>query len=169
MFRAHAAHYEKLFFADLDALGVRPPHAIPRITDHMPQIISFIEKLEDTGFAYAGGAGGANGEARSVYFDVSAFRNAGHVYGKLEPWKVGTAELASEGESNFAAREKRSDQVHKWAVLYTSTCIKDPVMFHVPDQALPSVALVRALCVCEARSLWVWLLEALAMFSVHSK
>lgn len=107
--RAHAARFEKEFFDDLDALGVRPPHAIPRITDHMPQIIAYIERLEGLGFAYAGGGGGDAG--RSVYFDVAAFRKAGHRYGKLEPWKVGTAELASEGESDFGAREKRSDQV----------------------------------------------------------
>lgn len=106
--RAHAARYEKEFFADLDALGVRPPHCIPRITDHMPQIIAYIERIEDRGFAYAAGADSAN---RSVYFDVGAFTKAGHRYGKLEPWKVGTVELAAEGESNFGAREKRSDQV----------------------------------------------------------
>ena len=74
----------------------------------MPQIIAFIERIEALGFAYAAGA---DAERRSVYFDVAAFRKAGHRYGKLEPWKVGSAELASEGESNFATREKRSDQV----------------------------------------------------------
>lgn len=32
-------------------------------------------------------------------------------YGKLEPWKVGSADLASEGESNFKTTEKRGAQV----------------------------------------------------------
>eukprot|EP00892_Ulva_mutabilis_P004454 jgi/Ulvmu1/2380/UM130_0013.1 len=107
IYRAHAARYEKEFFDDLDALGVRPPHSAPRITDHMPQIIAFIERIEERGFAYAAGA---DESCRSVYFDVAAFRKAGHRYGKLEPWKVGSAALAAEGESNFGTREKRSDQ-----------------------------------------------------------
>jgi cysteinyl-tRNA synthetase len=44
----------------------------------------------------------------SVYFDTKAFRDAGHTYGKLNPWAVGSSELASESESNFETTEKRS-------------------------------------------------------------
>lgn len=71
--RAHAAEFEKQFFEDLDALGCRVPSAIPRITDHIPEIVSFIEKIMKNGFAYAAGDEGN----KSVYFDTAAFRAAG--------------------------------------------------------------------------------------------
>jgi cysteinyl-tRNA synthetase len=84
------------------------PHAAPRVTDHMREIVAFIGRIEDVGLAYAAG----EGDNKSVYFDVAAFRKAGHVYGKLEPWAVGSAELASESEGNFTTKEKKSEQVH---------------------------------------------------------
>lgn len=51
------------------------------------------------------------GSAGSVYFDTTSFREKGHVYGKLNPWAVGSA-LAAEGEvgGDFAAGGKRSLQ-----------------------------------------------------------
>lgn len=107
--REHAARYEAAFFADLAALGCRPPHAAPRVTDHIPEIVAFVRRIEERGFAYASGRGGDG--AKSVYFDVAAFRRAGHTYGRLEPASVGSLELAAEGESDFGSRDKRSEQV----------------------------------------------------------
>jgi cysteinyl-tRNA synthetase len=75
---------EAAFFDDLRALGARPPHAAPRVTDHMPQVVAYVEKIVAQGFAYAAG----QGDDKSVYFDVAAFRKAGHTYGKLKPWAV---------------------------------------------------------------------------------
>jgi cysteinyl-tRNA synthetase len=72
--RAHAAEYEKQFFDDLAALNCRMPHAIPRITDHIPEIVTFISTIMANGFAYAAG----NEGNKSVYFDTAAFRAAGH-------------------------------------------------------------------------------------------
>jgi hypothetical protein len=42
------------------------------------------------------------------YEIVHVGRDAGHTYGKLNPWAVGSSELASESESNFETTEKRS-------------------------------------------------------------
>ncbi|CAI6006481.1 unnamed protein product [Closterium sp. NIES-65] len=36
------------------------------------------------------------------------YRESGHMYGKLCPWSVGSAELAAESESDFATSEKRN-------------------------------------------------------------
>ena len=82
--RAHTAHFEAAFWADLKALNCRMPHAAPRVTEHMPEVVAYIDKIIEQGFAYPAGAGGS----QSVYFDVRAFRQAGHTYGKLKPWAV---------------------------------------------------------------------------------
>jgi len=40
-------HWEAEFQKDMAALGVRPPAAWLRVSDHMPQIIAFIQRLVD--------------------------------------------------------------------------------------------------------------------------
>ncbi|MEK3883832.1 cysteine--tRNA ligase [Paenibacillus sp. PL2-23] len=59
------------FNADIEALGVRKATINPRVTEHIPDIISFIAELVDKGYAYA-----SEGD---VYFRTSSFQE----YGKL--------------------------------------------------------------------------------------
>eukprot|EP01018_Ginkgo_biloba_P030275 Gb_21433 [translate_table: standard] len=101
IFRAHAAKYEKEFLEDMQSLGVKPPMVLTRVTEYIDIIIDYVQKIIDQGFAYV-----ANG---SVYFNTRTFQDAGHTYGKLNPWAVGSSELASESESNFDSREKRNN------------------------------------------------------------
>jgi cysteinyl-tRNA synthetase len=101
--------YEKMFWRDLKSLNCRPPSIIVRVTEFVPEIVQFIQKIVDNGFAYE--------SEGSVYFDVDAFRNAyckdgkivtgnceneenlfKFVYGKLEPWSVEDSEKLKEGE-----------------------------------------------------------------------
>eukprot|EP00201_Polytomella_parva_P019186 CAMPEP_0175053726 /NCGR_PEP_ID=MMETSP0052_2-20121109/9091_1 /TAXON_ID=51329 ORGANISM="Polytomella parva, Strain SAG 63-3" /NCGR_SAMPLE_ID=MMETSP0052_2 /ASSEMBLY_ACC=CAM_ASM_000194 /LENGTH=1117 /DNA_ID=CAMNT_0016318305 /DNA_START=178 /DNA_END=3528 /DNA_ORIENTATION=- len=102
IFRAHAAKYEREFFEDLESLGCRPPDVLTRVSEFVPEIISYIEKIISQGLGYESNS--------SVYFDTRNFRACGHTYGKLKPWAVGSATLAAEGESNFETREKHSPQ-----------------------------------------------------------
>lgn len=51
----------------------------------------------------------ANG---SVYFDTTAFSAAGMRYGKLDPSKVGDAELLAEGEGALSAASALADKRH---------------------------------------------------------
>ncbi|GLI68942.1 hypothetical protein VaNZ11_013467 [Volvox africanus] len=102
VFRAHAAKYEREFLEDMDALGCRRPDVLTRVSEYMTEIIGYVQRILDNGMAYA-----SNG---SVYFDTQSFRVCGHTYGKLNPWAVGSAALAAEGESNFETSEKRSPQ-----------------------------------------------------------
>lgn len=71
-----AATHERAFAAAYDALGVLAPSAEPRATGHITQIVELIERLIDTGHAYAG--------AGDVYFDVLTFDD----YGKLSGHRI---------------------------------------------------------------------------------
>ena len=71
-----AATHERAFASAYDALGVLPPSAEPRATGHITQIVELIERLIDTGHAYAGGG--------DVYFDVLSFDE----YGKLSGHRI---------------------------------------------------------------------------------
>lgn len=57
-----ARQKEHEFFADLDALNVMRANAVLRVTEHIPDIIAFIEQLHKQGIAYVADDG--------VYFDV---------------------------------------------------------------------------------------------------
>jgi len=73
---AIASTYEQGFFNDMAELDVLPPDAITRVTDFLPDIISFIRGLQDKGFAYVGE------QSNTVWFDTKAY---GPRYGALEP------------------------------------------------------------------------------------
>ncbi|XP_028622200.1 probable cysteine--tRNA ligase, mitochondrial isoform X2 [Grammomys surdaster] len=68
-----ASLYEEEFKQDMAALKVLPPTVYLRVTENIPQIISFIEGIIAHGHAYPTATG-------SVYFDL---RSRGDKYGKL--------------------------------------------------------------------------------------
>ncbi|MDR0854910.1 MAG: cysteine--tRNA ligase [Christensenellaceae bacterium] len=47
-----ARKYEDLFFKNLDEFNVTPPTVIARASEHVPEMISLIKKLEERGFTY---------------------------------------------------------------------------------------------------------------------
>ncbi len=67
--QAVADKYIKEFYADMDALKVERATVEPRATEHIQQIIEFIEKLIAGGFAYQ-----IDGD---VYYAVETFENYG--------------------------------------------------------------------------------------------
>eukprot|EP00889_Picochlorum_renovo_P002291 jgi/Picre1/29321/NNA_004711.t1 len=81
IFRAHAARFEQEFTDDMQSLNIRPPTVMTRVSEYIPEIVSYISTIVDNNLAYE-----SNG---SVYFDTQAFRASGHTYGKLNPWAVG--------------------------------------------------------------------------------
>jgi cysteinyl-tRNA synthetase len=68
------ATYLKSFHDDLRALDVAAPDVEPRVTDHLPAIIGFIERLIASGHAYA-----AEGH---VLFSVASFAEYGRLSGR---------------------------------------------------------------------------------------
>lgn len=121
VFRALPAKMEQSFMDDMAALRVEPPTTLTRVTEYVPEIITFVEKIIKNGFAYATDDG-------SVYFDVRTFDGAkggvnhangvkyevqdedwSHTYAKLQPWSKGDSKLLQEGEGALTdGNSKRS-------------------------------------------------------------
>ncbi|HXT41539.1 MAG TPA: cysteine--tRNA ligase [Candidatus Angelobacter sp.] len=72
----YTGKYESAFLADLETLGCLRPHQMPRATEHIPDIISLIERLVARGIAYRAADG-------SVYFSIEKYRGCGCRYGQL--------------------------------------------------------------------------------------
>ena len=68
-----AATYERAFNAAYDALDVLPPSAEPRATGHITQMVELMDRLIETGHAYAAGG--------DVYFDVLSYPEYGQLSG----------------------------------------------------------------------------------------
>lgn len=75
------SHFEREFTWAYDQLGVLPPSVEPRATGHVTQMVEYMQRLMDNGFAYD-----VDG---SVYFDVDAWSKAsGSDYGSLSGNRV---------------------------------------------------------------------------------
>ncbi len=77
-----AERYIASFREDSAALGLDPASSEPRATEHLPQIIDLIRRLEERGFAYRGAA--------DVYFRVRSFPGYGKLSGQnLDDMRAG--------------------------------------------------------------------------------
>lgn len=75
-------------------LRVRDPDIVTRVTEYVPEIVAFVEKIISNGYAYE-----AEG---SVYFNTIGFsQSENHDYAKLEPWSTGNRELLEGGEGQY--------------------------------------------------------------------
>ncbi|KAF8198063.1 tRNA synthetases class I (C) catalytic domain-containing protein [Pholiota molesta] len=81
--RKLAAYWEGKFFEDMARLRVRDPDIVTRVTEYVPEIVAFVEKIISNGYAYE-----AEG---SVYFNTIGF---GH---------TGNRDLLEGGEGQFLA------------------------------------------------------------------
>lgn len=88
----------------MGALNIEVPDCLTRVSEYVPEIVDFVQKIIEAGFAYE-----SNG---SVYFTVDKFdQHKNHYYAKLVPEAVGNREALAEGEGSLAASssEKRSE------------------------------------------------------------
>lgn len=66
-----AEYYTGLFMRDLGELNIESPEFTPRATDHIPEMLEFVEGLVNKGYGYETSDG--------IYFDIMKFEG----YGKL--------------------------------------------------------------------------------------
>ncbi|MBI4026823.1 MAG: cysteine--tRNA ligase [Verrucomicrobia bacterium] len=92
--------YEKAFSEDMETLGCLRPQVMPRATEHVAEIIAFIQRLERNGFAYQAADG-------SVYFSIEKFPSYGRLArldrSQLKPGaRVSQDEHSREAYGDFA-------------------------------------------------------------------
>lgn len=97
-------HFEQEFYKDMQDLNVAPPTVVTRVTEYMDEIVAYIQRIIDHGFAYE--------SKGSVYFQVEAFESAPDMhYCKLAPEQIHNAALLEEGEGKLTqqfATDKKS-------------------------------------------------------------
>lgn len=106
IFRKLPAFWEREFNKDMAALNVLKPSVTTRVSEYVPEIVDFVKRIIDNGYAYATDDG-------SVYFDTVAFdKSEKHDYAKCQPWNKGKLDLINDAEgslSNFSSTNgKRS-------------------------------------------------------------
>ncbi|MCO5580973.1 hypothetical protein L7F22_034848 [Adiantum nelumboides] len=116
IFRKLAAYWEGAFFDDMKRLHVERPTTLTRVSEYVPEIVDFVQKIIDNGYAYED-VGPGEGK-KNVWFDTRAFDGAKrkiassegeeagesqqHSYAKLAPWSKGNKDLLEEGEGSLS-------------------------------------------------------------------
>jgi cysteinyl-tRNA synthetase len=100
--REFTGKFEAAFLEDLQTLGCRLPHQMPRATEHIPEIIALIEKLLARGVAYQAADG-------SVYFSIEKYRGCGCNYGQLLKLNFDEMRAGERVKSDEYAKESLAD------------------------------------------------------------
>merc|ERR1719458_1838602 len=101
------SYWEEQFHLDMESLNVLPADCLTRVSEYIPECVSYIQKIIERGYAYE-----SNG---SVYFNVSGFdASKDHYYAKLVPEAFGDQGALQEGEGDLSRgadqmKEKKSE------------------------------------------------------------
>jgi cysteinyl-tRNA synthetase len=87
--------YTRIYFENMDALGVQRPDISPRASAHIPEQIEMAQRLIERGHAYE-----SNG---SVYFDVRSWPEYGKLSGRRVEDQAEGARIAASGEKRHPA------------------------------------------------------------------
>lgn len=96
--------FENDYNQDMDSLNVMRPNVVTRVSEYVPEIISFIDVIMKNGYAYE--------SCGSVYFDVKQFSSSPkHTYAKLVHEAVGDMSALADGEGDlFSSSTTVSDK-----------------------------------------------------------
>ncbi len=75
--------FTQIFFDDINKLNILPANTYPKATEHISEMIKFIEQLMAKKLAYI------EQKDSSIYFDVSEFKNYGQLSG-IDPSRIKT-------------------------------------------------------------------------------
>jgi cysteinyl-tRNA synthetase len=92
-----AAKYTDAALEDMEAVGIRLPDALPKATEHIPEMVELTLTLVERGHAYVVDNG-------SVYFDVTSFPGYGKLSGNtLDNLREGHRDLETDPRKRHAA------------------------------------------------------------------
>lgn len=95
----YTAKHTKVFFEDLEKLGIEKAEYYPKATEFIDKMVQFVKKLMQKGFAYESDG--------SIYFDITKFKDygklSGLVIGQLKPGaRVKVDEYKKQEAQDFA-------------------------------------------------------------------
>ena len=91
--------YIEAFFEDLDTLGIERAEHYPKATDHVPEMVAIVEKLQEKSVTYESDG--------SIYFRISQFPG----YGKLSGIKLDNVRVCARIDSDEYEKEDARDFV----------------------------------------------------------
>lgn len=97
-----AEKFTEAYFEDLKKLRTRTPDVSPKATEHIDDIIQFVQKLVEKGIAYT-----IDGD---VYFEVSKFKD----YGKLSGQKIEDTEAGASERVAIDERKRHPADFNLW-------------------------------------------------------
>ncbi len=100
--RDFTAVYTKAFFDDLRTLNIEPAEVYPAATDHIPEMVALIKKLQERGYTYT-----VDG---SIYYRIDRFAS----YGKLAHLELDTLQGGASGRID--SDEYAKDDVRDFAL-----------------------------------------------------
>jgi cysteinyl-tRNA synthetase len=97
--KEYTSKYTEAFLEDSKMLHIMPPDVMPLATDHIPEMVALISKLEEKGFTYR--------KDGSVYFSISHFLD----YGKLSKADFSGAQSSARVDADKYDKENARDFV----------------------------------------------------------
>src|SRR3990172_7534226 len=113
--RDYTEIYTQAFFEDRDILKIHPAGGYPRATDHIPEMITIIQKLLEKGYAYQ--------SRDSVYFRITSFPSYGKLSGidrasLIDGYRVDSDEYTKESPKDFVLWKGRREDEDYWEAAF---------------------------------------------------
>ena len=95
----YTTKYTEAFLADCKTLRIELPGLLPRATDHIPEMVALIQKLEEKGYTYR--------KDGSIYFSIAHFPG----YGRLSKADFSGAQAGASVDTDKYDKENARDFV----------------------------------------------------------